>query len=64
MPLYTYKCNRCKKKKVQYRLVENRDSHTKCKCKKGTLIRQIDSSSFILKGNCWSKDGYSKNKKQ
>jgi len=62
MPSYTYKCNKCKKESVHYIPIQDRNKLLKCKCK-GSLKRQVDSFSFILKGSGWARDGYS-NKNQ
>ena len=58
MPMYEFACLECK------RIIENiqkfEDREPDCdKCKQ-RMYRIISSSTFILKGGGWYKDGYTK----
>ncbi len=55
--LYEYECTNCNKKLELQASVEDRDNQycPDCGC---LLQRLVSKSTFILKGVCWSKDGY------
>ena len=61
MPIYEYLCPRCKK--VIEVIQKINDPSPLCSCEKNNLIemsKQISLGSFILKGQGWFRDGYSK----
>ena len=57
MPVYDFKCNKCEH---VFELIQKYlDPHPKCeKCEEPT-IKIISSTTFVLKGDGWYKDGYS-----
>jgi putative FmdB family regulatory protein len=60
MPIYEYVCPDCEESfEVFVKITEN-SKEMKCKKCGGTAKKKISSSSFLLKGNGWAKDGYSK----
>ena len=68
MPIYLFKCSTCG---LEFELFQNHcdDPLPECPnaCNKdrtsNMVYRLISPCSFILKGNCWSQDGYSRGKK-
>ena len=60
MPLYDFKCEECD---YIFELIQKHsDDNPQCiKCAKDTK-KIISKTSFILKGDGWYKDGYSKSK--
>ena len=62
MPLYTYKCNQCEFSDEVMVSVKKRDNKFPCEQERctGVMERDIDMSSFRLKGDGWAKDGYGK----
>lgn len=58
MPLYDFKCEECEH---AFEVIQKHsDNHPQCiKCGKSTK-KIISNTSFILKGDGWYKDGYSK----
>ena len=58
MPIYEYKCGKCKKTFEQYDEAKNSDNYAICKC--GYIANKIISrSNFRIKGYSYS-NGYSK----
>ena len=58
MPLYEFKCKECEH--VFEEIQKYTDPNPQCeKCDEGTE-KFISQTSFVLKGSCWYKDGYSK----
>jgi len=57
MPLYEFECTNCGK--IIEDFVKIGTIKIKCSCG-GSAKKIMSSSSFILKGNGWAKDGYSK----
>jgi len=58
---YEYSCQACR---YTYELdckIEDRDVELANMCSMcgAPLSRSVGSGNFILKGNCWAKDGYS-----
>jgi len=63
MPLYEYKCSRCKKK---YEFLEKITGEPKTicpHCQKPTLKRQISLAGFKLKGSGWYETDFKDQKK-
>ena len=59
MPLYSLYCPKCEHRCERMCDVKKREKQSCPKC--GTKMEvQIDKTSFILKGDCWGKDGYTK----
>lgn len=57
--LYEYKCYNCDSQyEFEHRITEEPEYYC-THCENQKLVRQISNSSFILKGGCWYKDGYS-----
>jgi len=58
MPTYVYECRTCGRFDVEQRVVDEPLTHCP-KC--GADVRRlIGSTSFVLKGSGWAKDGYAK----
>jgi predicted nucleic acid-binding Zn ribbon protein len=58
--IYIWKCVSCSKEKEINSSVEDRDNNPgKCECG-GTLLRVLCPNTFILKGDGWAKDNYTK----
>lgn len=61
MPIYTLQCKHCNKQEEIISPVVQRNKNKYCGvCKKKSMIRICDVSTFQLSGDCWAKDGYSK----
>ena len=60
MPIYEYKCKKCKK---MFELLKPIGFKGKVYCPvcENEAIKVISLSSFHLKGGGWYKDGYTKN---
>jgi len=59
MPIYEYRCEACSHQFE--RLVRATSSKAQCpKCEGMKLSKLISLGGFILKGEGWFKDGYSK----
>ena len=57
MPIYTYKCKKCKSLTDSYNMISNRHKAPKCKCGgKSALSIQATQLAPILGGGDW--DGY------
>ena len=61
MPKYDYKCNKCEHEfEVDHKMVEvYTDGCPKCKHKKVRRIL-LAPGGFVLRGDGWARDGYSK----
>ena len=61
--LYDYECIECKYlMEVEMKITENKT--IKCpKCNEN-MKRIITNGNFILKGDCWAKDNYSRGNKE
>jgi putative FmdB family regulatory protein len=60
MPIYEYVCPDCGESfEVFVKITEN-SKEIECKMCGSTARKMISSSSFLLKGNGWANDGYSK----
>ncbi len=59
MPIYEYKCKECKK---EFEVIKSitECSLEKCPICKQLTQRHISSTSFLLRGGGWEKDGYNK----
>lgn len=58
--IYDYTCPNCSINEEIITSIENRDVQ---KCKKcGQLLKrkEVNKTTFVLKGTCWEKDNYSK----
>lgn len=53
MPIYEYKCKKCKYKFEQLQKITEKPLRTCPKCKKPYLIKLISNASFQLKGTGW-----------
>jgi putative FmdB family regulatory protein len=60
MPIYEYVCPDCEESFEVFVNITENSKEMKCKKCGGTAKKKISSSSFLLKGNGWAKDGYSK----
>jgi len=59
MPTYEYSCQSCKHSWEQEQSMKD-PAIEKCpKCKKKKAKRLISSTSFVLAGGGWAKEGYS-----
>jgi putative FmdB family regulatory protein len=59
VPLYEYRCDECSHQFE--RLVRAQGTETTCpECGSKQVTKLISSGGFILKGDGWFKDGYSK----
>lgn len=57
MPIYLYYCLICKEEFEE--IILSGEELKVCKnCGSKNIKRIISNTSFILKGDCWSKDGY------
>lgn len=60
MPIYEFKCKDCNNE-FEILIMKQNLSKLKCsRCNSTNIERKISLNSFSLKGNGWSKDGYSK----
>ena len=58
MITYTYECQSCKAVCTAQQKITD-VAWEKCpRCEKPALRRLITNGAFILKGDCWEKDGY------
>ena len=63
MPIYEYQCKECDEtievlQKINEPLLTLHSDYKQNKCD-GLLTKKISTTSFILKGSGWYKDGYS-----
>lgn len=60
--IYEYYCDTCGDTFEKQLPPEKRHEPLKVPCGicDGVICKAISSSSFILKGDCWERDGYSK----
>lgn len=59
MPTYVYECPQCKRSKEIF-LKITEEPPVWCNMCTILMSRVIQPSTFVLKGNCWAKDGYKK----
>jgi putative FmdB family regulatory protein len=60
MPLYTYRCSKCKAEVEELQKFDDPPPPECPECKeKDSLERTLGVSNFQLKGSGWAKDGYS-----
>ncbi len=57
MPIYLYKCRKCRSE-AEYIQRMSDAAKTKCEECGGRLDKQITSAAFHLKGGGWYSDGY------
>lgn len=59
---YDYECERCGTIEVEQRICD--EPLSRCPlCTIGTVKRLISCSNFVLKGDCWYRDGYNSQKR-
>lgn len=59
MPIYEFKCSKCKKKFERIMSFKDSEDPSKTICDCGYSASKIfPVSNFKLKGDCWAKDGY------
>jgi len=64
VPIYVYKCSCCGNEDEIVRKITDPEIQPNCsKCEEGPMERVLTSSTFVLKGSGWAKDGYSGGKK-
>ena len=63
MPIYSWKCKDCD---YSFDTIQKvKDPIPKCEeCESVNVVKILSTFGFILKGNCWAKDGYSKKNKK
>ncbi len=59
MPIYEYKCQKCDNE-FEYLVVKSTDVVVCQKCNDPNLTQIPSLSTFELKGQCWEKDGYTR----
>ncbi len=60
MPIYEYICQKCNK---EIEIIQHfDDSPPECEECGDEMEKVMSLSSFVLKGDCWYKDGYTKRK--
>ncbi len=57
MPIYEYVCTKCRKHTEVMQRISDAPL-TKCSSCSGKLRKLMSSTSFVLKGSGWYKDGY------
>lgn len=57
MPTYQYECKKCSR---QVELVQRISEKKSPECCEQPMESVLGAPAFILKGNCWAKDGYTK----
>lgn len=62
MPTYTFRCPKCQREMDIQRSIKDETKPFCCAegCGDIEMEQVIGPTSFILNGNCWAKDGYSK----
>jgi putative FmdB family regulatory protein len=60
MPTYEYKCKSCEHEFEQFQSITEEPIRVCPQCLKEEAHRQICSGNFLLKGDGWYKDLYSK----
>jgi len=60
MPTYHYACNVCKHEFEAEQSIKDEPLLECPLCRVCALYRLIYPSEFVLKGDCWAKDGYEK----
>ena len=66
MPIYEYRCKVCREEfeVIQKITEEPLTSKPDCGTMECEVEKMISSTSFVLKGGGWYKDGYSKKEKE
>lgn len=65
MPTYEYRCAACEHEWEEVQKITDPPTKFCPKCGANLAMRLISRTSFVLKGNCWSKDMYThQNKKE
>ena len=62
MPTYEYRCKKCQHEFEKVQKITEAPVKTCPKCK-GAVVRLVSSSTFMLKGSGWYKDGYASTRK-
>ena len=61
MPTYAYECPKCHAEMELVRSMTDESPGPLC-CQEGcngeTMVRVLSTSSFVLKGSGWARDGY------
>ena len=62
MPTYTFFCDTCGVTFDMHFFVSDRNKMVGKKCSEcgGKIKRAVGSCNFVLKGDCWARDGYIK----
>lgn len=60
MPTYDYKCESCEAELELMQSIKQEPTKTCPTCGKETLKRLITGGTFVLKGDGWARDLYSK----
>jgi putative FmdB family regulatory protein len=63
MPIFELKCKHCGQEQIVFKVVSTDKVPKRCFLCNGKLERCISTTSFVLKGAGWSKDGYDKRAK-
>lgn len=64
MPIYTFKCNECKKEKDLFFSLKERKKFVKCDCSENTYMRRVMTlANFVINGFN-EKNGYSNQEKK
>jgi len=59
MPLFEYRCPKCKQKTEELRPMSRADEPPpKCEACETEMVKQVSAFTFALKGGGWAKDGY------
>jgi putative FmdB family regulatory protein len=58
MPIYIFSCSGCGKELEVIQKVD--DAYPVCAECRVEMEKKIVNSSFVLKGSCWARDGYSR----
>ena len=58
MAVYEMRCPECEVVAEVNRRIRDRNKVYHCEACGNVCERQISTSAFHLKGNCWAKDGY------
>jgi len=61
MPIYVYRCRECEEEKEVMQKFSDEPLSDCEDCETSSSLEKIiTNSSFVLKGDCWYKDGYTK----
>lgn len=56
--IYEYSCEACEHEFEAHQSIKDEPLKKCPKCNKDKLKKLISLSTFVLKGNCWERDGY------